>query len=204
MNRMQSLVKKHGGWNKLKTAGQLNMISAVLAFIENNKSPDILDKAIDALKMAFNISDNDNKRVCDNISAEMHNKIDDAYEYACNNKKLYSYIWLLPRCVVESAVANSIFIFISDNYMLEPARLKKRLDRFLNSKNNKSLASAIDELLSYVLSMCLFSSCPEKSWWGDFYKNDDAYHKCKELKFYKDYIKAHPECEEEIKEFCKQ
>ena len=223
MRKMKSLIKQQGGWNNFKKyvkAGvSENMTSSFFDFFYNNYG---IDKLIDALRGVVSkqeqaklagSSDMEIMKICESVANDLHEIIDSACLFAYNNKDSYDAIFLFPQCVIESFIDNAIFL-----YALYSVTYKKNLSEsykeLVKIKFDDERALKIDSMLVTLGSFNIFFSfayTPEGFWWNDFYRygfctssRECDIQKSHDFAFYKDYIKAHPECKEEIKEFCKQ
>lgn len=192
MNKMRSLIKSKGGWNKIAksylSSDYSDNFKSIEDFLNNEKYTPNIDK----------------KEV-----SKLLKSIEDTLDYMYSDyDTLISYGVPVPKCVIVQAMTNELTdTFTSPNMFSDKKSLiacnsyKKqfieKFSKFTKLNNHQKAKILYNHYIDELTGRFVFTNFIEDDFWYDLNKSKSVLPIFK----YKKFLDAHPEFEEELKYF---
>ena len=192
MRALESLIKKAGGWKRIQKMFEYSGLNST------------------TMNACIFVDGADLEEINDELGI-LNSEIAKAYEKCKGRGKpdMLSPV-KLPLCVVIAAIHNSLHKCEEHKTKISSEEFLRRLRQTLYKLEKNPVAELFDLISVDSLNSTSFffwSSSPEKNdVWSKIYRSC-MYNDCNgldEIELYDSFLKCHPECKEEIKEFCKQ
>ena len=186
---MSSLVKKSGGWNKIKRNAFANASSDFEAHMMEN--------AIDSIT---HISENSDFELSEDTIVDFIDAVESALDEICSKRTA------LPRCVIDKIISycfntlrGKAWVLTFKNDFLPVVKkpdlpdVKKLIEYVVSEYNGFFTFSSTDE--GHTFWSKLFSSMNHAPWPEKSIEQKE--------RIFAEFVKANPECKKEINDYCK-